>query len=114
VATYSEAPGKLLRHAESFSFYDEDLVDERIHLRNLYPLVGQDLVKLRDALVATVAEHDAKLLVVDGLASVRDIQEDTARIRRFIHDFGAVLGELNCVTMITSSFYGREGEHCRS
>jgi KaiC/GvpD/RAD55 family RecA-like ATPase len=89
VTTFSEAPEKMLRHADSFSFYDEELVDERIHVRNLYPLVGQDLDKLRGALVETVEEHDAKLLVVDGLASVRDLQDDDHRIRRFIHDLGA-------------------------
>lgn len=43
VSTFSEPPSKLLRHIETFSFYNEELVGEGLHVRNLYPLIGHGL-----------------------------------------------------------------------
>lgn len=111
VTTFSESPAKLLGHARGFSFYNEDLIDERVHLRNLYPLALKDLDQLKHALVETVEEHDAKLLVFDGLASMRDLQSDEAGVRRFIYDLGSALSGLDAATVITSSFHGRDGQH---
>ena len=110
VTTFSESPAKLLGHASGFSFYDQELIEERVHLRNLYPLALEDLDQLKGALVEEVEEHDAKLLVLDGLASIRDLQGDEGEIRRFIYDLGSALSGLDAATLITSSFEG-DGRH---
>lgn len=111
VSTFSESPEKLLRHAESFRFFDESLVGQRLHLRSLYPLIGDDPGALLEALVDTVRDHGARLLVLDGLASIRDLLEDGRRVRRFIYDLGTTLATLDAVTLITSSVTGDDDHH---
>lgn len=102
VSTFSEPPAKLLGHMEGFSFYDEQMVGKRLHVRNFYPLVGKSLGALTDALRETVEETGARLLILDGLASIRDMQDDR-EVRTFIYELGAALAALDATTLITSS-----------
>ncbi len=109
ISTFSEPPAKLLRHIEAFSFYDQTLVGERLHVRNLYSLVDRGLDELIGALVSAVKETGASLLLIDGLASIRDLQPDGVEIRRFIYELGAALAALDCATIVTSSITSPTG-----
>lgn len=110
VSTFSEPPAKLLSHLEGFSFYDEQMVGKRLHVRNFYPLVGKSLGALTDALRETVEETGARLLILDGLASIRDVQDDR-EVRTFIYELGAALAALDATTLITSSVTKSESQH---
>src|SRR6185369_12756200 len=54
--TPSEAPPRLIRHVERFSFYDARQVGKRLFFLDLYPLIRMGLETLTDALIEAVKE----------------------------------------------------------
>ena len=103
VSTVSEPTNKLLRHIRGFSFYDERLVGKSVFFLNAYPIAKQSLQAVTDALVGAVKDHQASLVVIDGLMSFRDLHPGTTDVRAFVYELGAVLATLSCTTLITSS-----------
>lgn len=106
LSTYSESTPRLLKHIRSFDFFDESLIGTRIVLSSVYPLVRQGLEGVADAIVHSVREHRAALLVIDGLMTFRDLHPGIAEIRTFIYELGATLAALECTTVIASSATG--------
>jgi circadian clock protein KaiC len=102
--TLSETPPRLIRHVESFSFYDARHVGSRLFFLDVYPLIRQGLEAVTDALVLAAKKHEATLLVVDGLMTLRDLSSSQGReLRAFVYDLGAALSPLGCTTIVTSS-----------
>lgn len=106
LSTYSESTPRLLKHIRSFAFFDESLIGTRIVLSSVYPLVRQGLEGVAEAIVRSVGEHRAALLVIDGLMTFRDLHPGVSEIRTFIYELGATLAALDCTTLITSSATG--------
>ena len=103
VSTVSEPANKLLRHLRGFTFYDESLIGKRLFLLSAYPLIKESLPAVSDALVQMVHEHQASIVVIDGLMSFHDLHPNAPEVRTFIYELGAVLATLGCTTLITSS-----------
>jgi circadian clock protein KaiC len=106
--TLAEAPPRLLRHVESFSFYDAAQVGKRLFILDLYPLIRMGLEAVTDALISAVQEHAATLLVVDGLTTLHDLSRTQGRdVQSFIYDLGAAIGPLGCTMILTSNMSER-------
>jgi circadian clock protein KaiC len=102
--TLSEAPPRLLRHIESFSFYDAGQVGKRLFVLDLYPLIRMGLEAVTDALISAVQQHAAALLVVDGLTTLHDLSRTQSKdVQTFVYDLGAAIGPLGCTMILTSS-----------
>lgn len=102
-STLSEAPNRLIKHTKGFSFYDERLLGRALFLLNIYPLVKQNLENVGEALTKAAKEHGARLLVLDGLMTLRELHPDTPELRIFLYDLAATLATLDCTTVLTSS-----------
>ncbi|HEX5414053.1 MAG TPA: ATPase domain-containing protein, partial [Chloroflexota bacterium] len=111
VATLSEPPSKLLRHLRSYTFYDERFIGKRLFLLNTYPLLTQSLDALTDALVSAVKEHQATLVVVDGMMTIHDLHPASAEFRQFVYELGAILAAQGCTTVVTTGEIPRELEY---
>src|SRR4051812_41811962 len=103
VSTYSEPPSRLLRHIQAFSFYAPSAIGKRVFLFDLYPLIQEDLVKVREGLVEVVRRYEADLLIVDGLMTFYELHPVPREVRSFIYELGIALISLGCTTVITSS-----------
>lgn len=103
VSTVSEPTTKLLRHLRSFDFYDENLIGKKVFFLNAYPLVKQSLEAVAQALIQSVQEHQATVVVIDGLMSLHDLHPNAPEVRTFIYELGAILATMNCTTVVTSS-----------
>ncbi|HUX85602.1 MAG TPA: ATPase domain-containing protein, partial [Chloroflexota bacterium] len=110
VSTVSEPVTKLLRHIRSYSFYDEQLIGKRVFLLSAYPMIRQDLSAVTEALIKTVKEHQATVVVIDGMMSFHDLHPGGTEVRTFIYDLGATLATLGCTTIVTSSGIARREE----
>lgn len=111
ISTLSEPPTRLIQHVKGFSFLDERLIGKRMFLRSMYPLIRQGLDKVADALVQAAKEHQARLVIVDGLMTIRDLYPQEAELRAFIYEMGDALRALNTTTVMTSSGIERTEEH---
>ncbi|HEX8701475.1 MAG TPA: ATPase domain-containing protein, partial [Myxococcaceae bacterium] len=69
--TTSESQAKLLEDLAGFSFYNRAKVGEELFFLNIYTWLKRGAREAREILVNTVRERKARLLVVDGLRSVR-------------------------------------------
>lgn len=103
VSTLSEPPNRILQHIEPFSFYNESLVGKRLFLLGLYPVITQGLKKVTDALTQAVKDHQARLLIIDGLTTIFDLYPQTAEVRTFIYELAAALSNMGIITVLTSS-----------
>ena len=110
VSTISEPVTKLLRHIRSYSFYDEQLIGKRVILLSAYPMIRQDLSAVTEALILAVKEHQATVVVIDGMMSFHDLHPGGTEVKTFIYDLGATLATLGCTTIVTSSGIARSEE----
>src|SRR5262245_2045257 len=66
ITTLSEPPFRLLKHIETFPFFDRSRIGKGVYLMSVYPMVKLSLERVTDALVPAVQEHSAALLIIDG------------------------------------------------
>lgn len=102
ISTASEAPPRLIKHISSFSFFDETLVGKRLFLLMLYPLVAQGIEKTIDTIIQAAKDRQAKLVIVDGLTTLRDLYPRTTEMRAFMYQMGAALASLDAMAILTS------------
>jgi len=102
VSTASESPPRLLKHISSFSFFEESLIGKGLFLVILHPLMTQGIEKTIDTILHQARDHQARLVIIDGLMSVRDLFPQTTEMRAFLYQLGATLAALDATTILTS------------
>lgn len=102
VSTASESPSRLLKHLSSFPFFEESLIGKRLFLVILHPLIAQGIDKTIDTIVQEATDRQARLVIVDGLMSVRDLFPQTTEMRAFLYRLGTSLAALGATTILTS------------
>jgi len=103
VSTLSENPNRLLRHIRSFSFCEESLIGKSLYFLSIFPLIKEGLGKVTDALIAAVKERQARLVIIDGIMTFRDLHPRATELRMFIYELGAILPDLDATVILTSS-----------
>ncbi|MCP3142527.1 ATPase domain-containing protein [Pyxidicoccus xibeiensis] len=105
VATVTSEPhDKLMGELAGFSFFQGELLDERLFVMSAYSTLKQGARETRDLLVQTVRKRGAKLLFIDGLRAIRDLWQDEARLREFLYELGIGLAAADCVGMFTTEY----------
>lgn len=92
-----------MKHQRTFSFWNEGAIGKRLFLENIYPVVKDGVGQLLDALIEAVKAHSARILIIDGFMTVRDLHPRSAELRTFVNDLAVGLGPLSCTSIITSS-----------
>jgi len=77
----SEPHDKLVEQLSGFKFFRGELLGEQVFLINTYAAMKKSGKEARDVLLGTVRERAARLLVIDGMRSMRDLWQDEARLR---------------------------------
>lgn len=103
VSTLSEPASRLLKHQRTFSFWNERALGRQIFLQSIYPVVKEGVGTLLEALIQSVKTHAARILILDGFTTVRDLHPGSAELRTFVNDLAVALAPLNCTVIITSS-----------
>jgi circadian clock protein KaiC len=103
VSTLSEPAAQLLRHLRAFAFWKDEAIGQRLFLESVFPVVRQGVDKLREALVSSVRSKGARLLILDGLTTIRDLLPPSVEMRLFVHQLAAALAPLGCTCLVTSS-----------
>lgn len=96
-----ESITKMLGHIEDFSFYRPELVNTQIFYFSGYAVLKSEglrglLTMIRNA----IKEHDADLLIIDGLECSATGAEALQEYKEFIHELQGVTALLNCTTFM--------------
>ncbi len=97
----SESHEKMLVNLQGFSFYEEAFVGDRITYISLYQDIATGGVQ-RFAAVAreAVLKSSARLVIMDGISSLRDFAPSRGDLRKSLFDFNAQLSLLGCTTIL--------------
>ncbi len=66
---------------------------------------------MADALIQAAMGHQARLVIIDGLMTIRDLYPQQTELRGFIYELGDALRAANTTTLITSSGVACPPEH---
>lgn len=102
-ATLGEPHGKLIDGLQGFAFFQKDRLGRDFYVVSAQPWVKKGVKELREVLVLSVRERKAKLLVLDGLAAVREAWRDEPQLRELVNELGAGLAQSECAALLTSS-----------
>jgi circadian clock protein KaiC len=98
---YSESHDKLLLHTRGLSFFREELIGERVQLVSLTELLEEGPTAAEEAIIATVREQGATLVVLDGFRTMRRYLDDDLLIGHFLYSLGAKLMLRGATTLVT-------------
>lgn len=98
-----ESITKMLGHIEDFTFFKPELVNSQIFYFSGYGILKADgfrglLTMIRNA----VKEHQADLLILDGLETGMPDHSGMREFKEFIHELQGVTALLNCTTFLLS------------
>jgi circadian clock protein KaiC len=102
--TTSESQAKLLEDLSGFSFYSRERLGEELFFLNVYTWLKRGSREAREILVNTVRERKARLLVVDGLRSLRDLWQDEAKLREFFYELSVGLATVDCTALFITEY----------
>ncbi|QSQ27382.1 AAA family ATPase [Pyxidicoccus parkwayensis] len=100
----SEPHDKLVSELAGFSFFQQELLDEKLFVMSAYSTLKEGARETRDLLIQTVRKRGAKLLFIDGLRAIRDLWQDEARLREFLYELGIGLSAADCVGLFTTEY----------
>lgn len=100
----SEPHDKLVSELSGFSFFQRELLDEKLFVMSAYSTLKQGARETRDLLIQTVRKRGARLLFIDGLRAIRDLWQDEAKLREFLYELGIGLSAADCVGLFTTEY----------
>ncbi len=107
----AETHGRLLQQIRSLSFFDEKLVGREIqYLNALDAVTDNGLGGLLQLVRRMVRDHEATLLVLDGMVTASQLASSDMEYRTFIRELQTWVAVVGCtVLLVTSNGLGTEG-----
>ncbi|WP_224247715.1 ATPase domain-containing protein [Hyalangium gracile] len=86
ITVLAESHGRMVKHLEPMRFFQRESVGKSLHYISGYAtLKAEGLSGLSRLIFRAVREHEATVLVVDGLAAVEERAESRLAFREFLH-----------------------------
>jgi circadian clock protein KaiC len=103
----AETHGKMLNHLSSFSFFDEQLVGERIVFIGAYgDLLKGGLRELLKSIAATLAAQRPDIMIIDGFRTVREAKPSDVALSEFMLSLNSLVSTMECTTFLLSPTEG--------
>jgi circadian clock protein KaiC len=108
LSTVSEPFEKILRYAQTLSFFDSDAIGRSIFYEDLGPAVaGPDgLAAVTERIGALIRERRPGIIAIDSFKALAAFADDARDFRRFLHELAALLTAFPA----TSFWIGEYGE----
>jgi len=108
--TWSEPHEKLIRHLESFAFFDADALGERVEFLHLAELMTSDDAGL-DAVAAEILrqsfESRPAVIVIDSSKALHDVV-DADTLRRAVYDLASRVAHSDAVLILVGEYSAEE------
>ncbi|WNG40991.1 Circadian clock protein KaiC [Archangium violaceum] len=104
VTMLSESHGRMMTHLHRMDFFRRDIIGQSLHYVSGYAtLKGEGLDGLARLLYRSVREHQASVLVVDGLLAVQESAGSELNFREFLHALGVHNALAGCTTLVLTN-----------
>jgi circadian clock protein KaiC len=93
LSTVSEPFEKILRYAQTLSFFDRPAVGRSVFYEDLGPAVGGDdgLAAVTERIAALIKERRPGIIAIDSFKALAAFAQDAREFRRFLHNLAALL-----------------------
>ena len=93
LSTVSEPFDKILRYAQTLSFFDRQAIGRSVYYEDLGRAVaGEDgLAAVTERIAALIKERRPGILAIDSFKALAAFADDAREFRRFLHDLAAML-----------------------
>ena len=108
LTTLSESHDKLLAHASTLAFFDQELIGSGIELINLQSLMATSVEATVDGIMAAVRSSRVRLIIIDGFSGMRGFFESETASREFLYELGTKLSLLGVTLLISIQADPRE------
>lgn len=100
-STLSEPHDKLMQHLSAFSFFDKQMIPDRVEFLSLSSVMDGGLDKVRETIVETTRRAKAGLVVIDSFAPLAGLANTSTALRKFLYTLSTQIGLLNATTIIS-------------
>lgn len=102
-----ESHAKMINHFARFNFFDRALVGKELVFFSAYAsLVKGGLRDLLQLIVATMAEQQPYILIIDGFRSIRNSTATDLALAEFMHSLNSLVASMGCTTFLLSPVEG--------
>jgi circadian clock protein KaiC len=104
VTMLSESHGRMTTHLRRMRFFRHDVIGQSLHYVSGYAtLKAEGLEGLAKLLYHAVREHEATVLVVDGLLAAQESASSMQAFREFLHGLGVHNALAGCTTLVLTN-----------
>ncbi|HEX5749463.1 MAG TPA: ATPase domain-containing protein [Archangium sp.] len=104
VTMLSESHGRMTTHLRRMHFFRRDVIGQALHYVSGYAtLKAEGLEGLAKLLYRAVREHEATVLVVDGLLAAQESAGSVLAFREFLHGLGVHNALAGCTTLVLTN-----------
>ncbi|MFE8603312.1 RAD55 family ATPase [Archangium violaceum] len=104
VTMLSESHGRMTEHLRRMRFFQRDVIGQSLHYESGYAtLKAEGLEGLAKLLYRSVREHEATVLVVDGLLAAQESAGSVLAFREFLHGLGVHNALAGCTTLMLTN-----------
>ncbi|ATB29391.1 ATPase domain-containing protein [Melittangium boletus] len=104
VTMLSESHGRMVSHLRRMSFFQSEQIGHSLHYVSGYAtLKAEGLEGLSRLLYRSVREHQASVLVVDGLLAAQEMAGSVLVFREFLHALGVHNALAGCTTLVLTN-----------
>ena len=103
--TLSEPALKLVRYMQMFSFFDQDLLDDRIVFVDLgASLRTRDTGELLRQIVDRVEQEEPAVVVIDSFRAIHELLDSPAVGRAFVYDLAVQMAGWGATTLLVGEY----------
>ena len=101
LTAYAEDHSKLLAHVRPFTFFNEAAVGDTVTLVSLPSLLGQNIDTATSAIITTIRQSAARVVMLDGFQGIADHMDDVLAMRQLLAAVATQLSYLNVTLLLT-------------
>jgi circadian clock protein KaiC len=102
--TLSEPAIKLIRYMQSFPFFDQALVDERVIFADLGSSLREDAAGAMTQVAARVERDEPDLVVIDSFKALHDLLGASSTSRILIYDLAVQMASWGATTLLVGEY----------
>lgn len=109
VTLLTESHARMLANLEELEFFDVSAIPEKLHYLSGYrELEEQGLKGLLELVRKATQQHEASLLIIDGMDAAKEFARSDLSFKRFLQQLQTFASLLGCTTLLLSPHH--EGE----
>jgi len=111
ITVLAESHGRMVQHLAPLHFFQREAVGRSLHYISGYAtLKAEGLAGLNRLIFRSVREHEATVLVVDGLSAVEERAESLLAFREFLHSLCVHNALAGCTSLILTGLQGNPAD----